>query len=176
MLEKVLRTLGRTKVDRVVVVLGANAEHVRDRVRFGKEEVVVNRRYRAGMSGSIRLGLAEVEAETDAVIVVLGDQPFVSPVTIGALIDAYHSSKASVVVPVYHGRRGNPVLFDRKLFPQIKRVRGDIGAKSVVARNKDNVVEVDVDDEGILADIDTPSDYSRALAKKARVRRTREGA
>jgi len=177
MLERVLQTLSRTKVDRVVVVLGAHSSAVRGRVKFGREKVVLNPRFKEGMSGSLRLGLAEVE-ETDAAIIVLGDQPFVSPGTIDRIIDAYVSSKSPVVVPVYHGRRGNPVLFDRSLFPQIRRIRGDVGAKSVVAGNEDKLLQVDVNDEGILVDIDTPSDYSNAVSAEvqARKRRNRGGA
>jgi len=177
MLERVLQTLRQTKVDMVVVVLGAHASVVRGWVKFGKEKVVVNRRFKAGMSGSLRLGLAEAE-EADAAIVVLGDQPFVSPGTIDRIIDAYVSSRSPVVVPVYHGRRGNPVLFDRSLFPQIRRIRGDVGAKSVVSGNEDKLLQVDVNDEGILVDIDTPSDYSNAVSAEgpARKRRNQGGA
>jgi molybdenum cofactor cytidylyltransferase len=177
MLEKVLIALGHTQVDRVVVVLGAQASELRSHVKFGKVEVVVNPRFREGMSGSIKLGLATVEGEADAAIIVLGDQPFVSPGTIDRLIDEYRSSKASVVVPVYHGTRGNPVLFDKSLFPQIKKIIGDAGAKSVVAENEEKLVQLVVEDKGILIDIDTPSEYSEAVSEKgaARRRRTRGG-
>jgi len=177
MLERVLQTLSQTKVDRVVVVLGAHSSAVRGGVKFGREKVVLNPRFKEGMSGSLRIGLAEVE-EADAAIIVLGDQPFVSPGTIDRIIDAYVSSKSPVVVPVYRGRRGNPVLFDRSLFPQIRRIRGDVGAKSVVAGNEDKLLQVDVNDEGILVDIDTPSDYSNAVSAEvqARKRRNRGGA
>jgi len=177
MLEMVLQTLRQTKVGRVVVVLGAHSSVVRGWVKFGKEKVVVNPRFKEGMSGSIRLGLAEAE-EADAAMIVLGDQPFVSPGTIDRIIDAYVSSRSPVVVPVYHGRRGNPVLFDRSLFPQIRRIRGDVGAKSVVSGNEDKLLQVDVNDEGILVDIDTPSDYSNAVSAEgpARKRRNQGGA
>ena len=177
MLERVLQTLRQTKVGRVVVVLGAHSSVVRGWVKFGKEKVVVNPRFKEGMSGSIRLGLAEAE-EADAAMIVLGDQPFVSPGTIDRIIDAYVSSRSPVVVPVYHGRRGNPVLFDRSLFPQIRRIRGDVGAKSVVSGNEDKLLQVDVNDEGILVDIDTPSDYSNAVSAEgpARKRRNQGGA
>lgn len=159
MLQRVLVNLRKTKVDRVVVVLGADEREVRKRVKFVGETVVVNRAYAEGMSGSIRRGLEEVEGEADAVLVVLGDQPFVSPSTIDALIEAYGRTTAKVVVPVCRGRRGNPVVFDRSLFREVKGVRGDVGARSVVERNRDGVVEVRVEDDGVLTDIDTPSDY-----------------
>ena len=173
MLERVLKMFRRSRVDRVVVVLGADAGEVMKGIKFQREKVVINPEYRAGMSSSLRVGLGEVEQDAEAVIIALGDQPFVSPNTIDRLLEGHRASKAPVVVPVYRGVRGNPVLFDRSVFAQLKRIRGDVGAKSVVARNKDRVLQVEVDDSGVLIDVDTPSDYARAAS---RPKRTRGGA
>lgn len=159
MLQVVLDSLSLTKVGKIVVVLGAHQREVRRKLKFGKEKVVVNKDYRRGMSESLRAGLAEAGQEADAALVVLGDQPFLQPGTVDRLIDAYSRSKRQVVVPVYRGRRGNPVLFDRSLFPQIMQIRGDVGAKSVVQANQDVLLEVPVEDPGVAADIDTPADY-----------------
>ncbi len=177
MLARVLQVLRQSKVDRIIVVLGAGASGVKRRVEFGKEEVVINRRFREGMSESIRVGMAKAE-EADAVLIVLGDQPFVTSATVDRLIGEYHASKAPVVVPVHHGVRGNPVLFDKSLFPKIKQISGDVGAKSVVAGIGERLASVVVEDEGILVDVDTPSDYSKALSRKGPVRtkRSRERA
>jgi molybdenum cofactor cytidylyltransferase len=166
MLERVLDVYRRAEVDVVFVVIGARAAQVRREVQFKKERVVLNPLYRNGMSGSLRLGLRAAEEEADAVIVALGDQPFLSPDTINRIIEVYSRTKAPVVVPVYHGVRGNPVLFDRSLFPEIKRIRGDRGAKSVVARHGDSVQEVAVEDRGVIVDIDTPSDYQKATSRR----------
>jgi len=172
MLQRVLTTLGRSKVDRVVVVLGSNAAEVKRSVKFIREVIVVNRHYADGMSSSLKLGLGEVSKEADAAIIVLGDQPFVSAKTIDRLVDAYKASGARVVVPVYRGARGNPVLFDRRMFGEITGIQGDVGAKSVVAGSGENVLEVAVEDDGVLVDIDTPSDYEREAARGTR--RSRE--
>jgi len=166
MLEKVLEIYRHAEVDMVVVVLGAHATQVKKGVKFQKETVVLNTLYRNGMSGSLRLGLRAVEEVADAVIVALGDQPFLSPDTIKTLIQVHSRTKAPVVVPVYHGTRGNPVIFDKSLFPEIKRIRGDRGAKSVVERHRDSLQEVAVEDRGVLADIDTPSDYVKATSRR----------
>jgi len=165
----VLSVFRESKVDKTVVVLGAGALKVRRSLVLQGETVVVNRAYRAGMSGSLRAGLRAVEGEAQAVIIALGDQPLLSPATVDLMIETYLRRRPQVVVPVYNGRRGNPVLFDRALFPQLEEVRGDVGAKSVVARNEAKVVEVDVDDEGVALDIDTPDDYA-AAGKKNRPR------
>jgi molybdenum cofactor cytidylyltransferase len=161
LLQKVLDTLQRTEVDEVVVVLGAHASDLKRKVRFSDETTVVNPDFAEGMSGSIRAGLRAVEGKADAVLIVLGDQPLISTATIDKLIEAHKRTKALAVVPVFGGRRGNPVLFDKELFLEIEAVRGDVGAKSVVDRHPGRVVEVPVDDRGVLVDIDTPEDYSR---------------
>jgi len=161
MLQNVLDTLRESKVDAVVVVLGSRAREVERSLKLSRETVIVNPGFAEGMSGSLRAGLAKMEGEADAVMIVLGDQPLVAAATIDALIDTYRRTKGLVVLPVMDGRRGNPVLFDKELFPEVMRVRGDVGAKSVVMSHEDRVVEVPVDDRGILVDIDTPGDYSK---------------
>ena len=170
MLERVLLTFRRSKVGRVVVVIGAHAEEVRSRVRFADEVIVENPKFDEGMSGSLKLGLRNV-GEADAAFVALGDQPFVRPETVDRMVTAYEKTRACIVIPTYRGTRGNPVLFDRSIFPQIEGIRGDVGAKSVVRRNASEVLEVDVRDIGVLADIDTPSDLADAVG--VRKRRTR---
>jgi molybdenum cofactor cytidylyltransferase len=166
MLEMVLDVYRRAKVDAIVVVLGANAAQIMRGLNLRKERVITNPLYRNGMSGSLRLGLREAEKGADAVIVALADQPFLSTDTINKMIEAYSKTRAPVVVPVYRGVRGNPVLFDRSLFSEIKRIRGDRGARSVVERHRDRLLEVAVEDEGVLFDIDTPSDYLNANSSR----------
>lgn len=158
MLQVVVETLRRSKVDRVVVVLGAHEPEVRKDVSFDEELVVENPDYSSGMSSSIRAGLAAVP-DADAALVVLADQPFLAPQTIDILVEAYRVSRSPVVLPVFRGRRGNPVLFDRSLFPEISRLRGDVGAKAVVRAHQADLLEVPVDDAGVVEDIDTPEDY-----------------
>jgi molybdenum cofactor cytidylyltransferase len=163
MLERVLGTLRRSKIDRVVVVLGADMQEVRGKVKFHGETVLYNNRYKGGMSSSLKLGLKAMHPDADAAMVVLGDQPFVSTATIDKLVDAYVASRALIVAPLYRGFRGNPILFDKRLFSQIMRISGDRGAKIVVEANKDKLTEVEVQDRGVVFDIDTPSDYERAV-------------
>lgn len=172
MLERVLKNYRESRVERVVVVIGGHADEVRSAVSFRDEVVVANPRFAEGMSSSLRLGIRHV-GDADAAIIALGDQPFVRTSTINRIVSAYESWGARIVVPTYRGDRGNPVLFDRALFPQLGRIRGDVGAKSVVQRNAKDVLEVEVRDGGILADIDTPSDLEQW--PRFRPSRSREG-
>ncbi len=157
----------------MVVVLGGGIREIQKKVKFRDEVLVFNAEYRRGMSGSLRMGLKAVGPDAEAALVVLGDQPYVSDATIDALVDAYRASRAKVVAPVFQGHRGNPILFDRSLFRQIMKLRGDRGAKSVVEGNADSLLEVEVDDRGILLDIDTPEDTLGAERVRARQMRSR---
>lgn len=163
MLERVLGTLRKTRVAGVVVVLGAHAQTIRAETGFKGEKVVVNHRHHEGMSGSLKLGIESAGAEADAVMVVLADMPLLEPRTVDALIGAYETTRPKAVVPVCGGRRGNPVILDRSLFPTVMKLHGDVGAKSVVAASGGAVLEVPVDDSGVLYDVDDPEAYLSLL-------------
>lgn len=174
-LQRVLDALKESRIDETVVVLGSGEEEVRRTVDLDGTKVVVNPHYAEGMSTSIRAGLAGVNPSTDAAVMVLGDQPFLTPALLDRLIGAFLREKAPVVVPVSLGKRGNPVLFARSVFPEVMRVSGDRGAKKVVEALGTKALEVKVKDPKEVLDIDTPSDYKRAkvLAPKAMRRRSR---
>jgi molybdenum cofactor cytidylyltransferase len=98
-------------------------------------------------------------AGTGAAIIGVGDQPFLAPEIIRRLVSAFRASGAALVVPRYAGRRGNPVLFSAKLFPELLEVEGDQGGRPVLLRHRDEIVWVDVDEARAGLDIDTPEDY-----------------
>jgi molybdenum cofactor cytidylyltransferase len=172
-LQRVLDALKDSKVDETVVVLGGGAEEVRRSINLEGTKVVVNRRYAEGMSTSIKAGLSRVNRFADAAIIVLGDQPFLSAAVVDALVKAFLAEGAPVVLPVHLRKRGNPVLFARSVFPEIMRIDGDRGAKSVVEAHGDDTLEVEVEDEGVAVDVDTPLDYARATLLSRRVKRRR---
>jgi CTP:molybdopterin cytidylyltransferase MocA len=131
----------------VVVVLGAATPQVRRAV------TVQNPDWASGMGSSLRVGLAAVPAEAEAVVIALVDQPFVRPVAVRALID----SGAGVAVATYGGRRRNPVLIERGHFAEVTALaRGDVGARPFLAAHPELVTEVAC--PGDPADIDTPED------------------
>ena len=151
-------------VGEIVVVLGAEADRVRRGVSLEGTRVVVNEEFEAGMSASIRAGLRGASADAEAYLIVLGDQPLVAPATIRALVERRAATRARILVPTYLGVRGNPVLLEASLSAEIKAVRGDVGCRGVVAAHKAEVVEVPVDDPGILLDVDTPEELRRIAA------------
>lgn len=163
-LERTLENIRGAGLDEIVLVLGSSAEAIRQHLpasAFEALTVVVNEGYDQGMAGSLREGLSVVHPQIDAVLIVLADQPFIRPETLDQIVDRYRRSKAQIVIPTYKGSRGNPVLLDRSVFPQIEALNGDIGCRAIFGSHSDGIVKVEVEDNGILLDIDDKADYER---------------
>jgi len=158
LLQHVLDNLAHSKIDDVVVVLGARADEIREQIQFGKARTIMNPDYANGMSTSIQAGLRAIDS--DAAMIVLADQPLVASRTLDLLIDEYRRSKPSVVIPTFNGFRGNPVIVDRSLFAEMMTIRGDIGCRSIFGNHPVHLLPVD--DRGVVTDIDTPEDLSGA--------------
>ncbi len=158
MIEHVIESLQESRIDEIVVVLGCMAEEVASKLPKKGVKTVFNSRYKEGQSTSIKIGLEAIDPRADAAIFLLSDQPFVGAKVLDRLVEEYERTHTSILIPTYKGRRGNPVLMDRTLFQESIRVSGDVGARSVVLRHEDEVVEVEVDEPGILFDVDTIED------------------
>jgi len=144
-----------------VVVLGHRAEDILPTLRGLECRVVINRRHALGMSSSIRRGLQAVHPRSRAVLLTLGDQPYIGSRVIDRLVEVSHRDKRSIVVPTFQGRRGHPVLFRREIWPRLQALTGDVGGKELLRRYPEDVCEVEVDDRGVLMDIDRPEDTGR---------------
>ncbi|RAU22318.1 nucleotidyltransferase family protein [Paramagnetospirillum kuznetsovii] len=108
-----------------------------------------------GMASSLVLGVESLPADAQAVVVLLADMPLVTAGHVAALAAAF--DPRGIVVPICAGRRGNPVLLGRSFFPEIVGLTGDKGARGLMARHADAVVELDMD-RAVLVDVDTPED------------------
>ena len=168
-LEQTLENVRASGVDEVVLVLGASAEKIRGELRgelFDGLKVAVNQNYAQGMASSLRVGLATASPQMDAALVVLADQPFVRPETMQQIIKRYRRSDAEIVIPFYEGKRGNPVLLDRSVFPDAMALEGDIGFRALFGKHTAGIVEMNVADEGVLLDIDSREDYERLRSRE----------
>jgi molybdenum cofactor cytidylyltransferase len=143
----------------VVVVVGAQAGAVTQALQGLAVDVAHNEQWREGMSTSLRAGLDALRPEVQATLVVLADQPGLTPALLRGLVDHYRATQALIVVPVHGGRRGNPVLFDRALFAELRAVEGDRGGRHVLARYQEQMARLEVDDPAVLMDVDTRQDY-----------------
>ncbi len=162
LLEHVLSSVRGSHVEDIVVVLGQEADRVRADVSMDGARAIVNDAYAEGMSTSIRAGLRAADPHADGFLIVLGDQPFVSSATLDALIARRDRSRAEILIPTYRGRRGNPVLVDRSLSEEIQSITGDQGCRAIFGHHPGRILEVPVEDPGILIDLDTPDQVARA--------------
>ncbi len=146
----------------VVVVLGHMADEVRGTIEkavptTSRLRFVVNPDFAEGLSTSVRAGVAALGKDIDAAVVQLGDMPGVGPALLDRLMAAFSPVEGrSICVPTVAGKRGNPVLWARRFFPEIAKLSGDSGAKHLIGEHADLVCEVEMAGEAAVTDIDTP--------------------
>jgi molybdenum cofactor cytidylyltransferase len=147
-------------LDPVIVVAGFEAEGVEKALAGLPAKLVFNPEFAAGQSSSLRKGIEALPPRTGAAIMLLADQPFVTPKMIQAIVGAHRRTFAPICVPVFEEQRGNPALFDRNLFHELTELRGDVGGRALFARHSDAIVSTPASRAALL-DIDTPEDYER---------------
>lgn len=148
-------------VDSVVVVLGHNADQVRTALSGLPVQSVVNPRYDEGMGTSVAAGVGALPKKTEAVVITLGDQPVRAEI-IADLIACYGRGRHAIVAPAYNGVRGNPVLFDRKLFHELEALTGDRGARELIEKHQRLMTVVPYGFPAPL-DVDTQDDFQKLL-------------
>ena len=166
LLEQVLDNARSAAVDEIVVVLGAAAENIRQQIDLSKIKVVINSSYQQGMGTSLGAGLAALDPATNAALILLGDQPFVRPATLDRIRAEYRRSHAQIVIPLYQGFRGNPVLLARSVFSEGMALSGDVGCRAIFGNHLEGIVKLPVDDVGILLDIDSQADFDKLQSVK----------
>jgi molybdenum cofactor cytidylyltransferase len=143
-------------IDPIFVVLGADAERIRERVDLEDVEIVVAADWREGMSASLRAGVAAARG-AEAIVVVLGDQPLITPQVIAAVLDPVDRPRPATRA-TFDGAPGHPVLIKRSLFGELQTLRGDVGARELLEARGVGSIEC-----GHLAsahDVDTPEDLA----------------
>jgi molybdenum cofactor cytidylyltransferase len=141
----------------VIVVTGNEQGKVQATLRGCKATFVHNPRFAEGMSTSLQAGLAALPANVDGALVCLGDMPLVTATAIDRLIAAFNPLEGrAICVPTWNGKRGNPVLWDRRFFAAMADLAGDVGAKHLIGEHAELVAEVAMSDDAVLTDIDTP--------------------
>jgi molybdenum cofactor cytidylyltransferase len=160
LLTRAARTALAARVDRVIVVLGAHADACQQALTRLPVEIVLNATWADGQASSLRAGLAHLAAggtQAQAAVIMLCDQPRVSPELLDALIARYHDRRAVVVASRYATDVvGPPALFDRSLFAELETLTGDIGARRVIEAHATDLETVPF--PGGTLDIDTPAD------------------
>jgi molybdenum cofactor cytidylyltransferase len=157
--EHCLRTLLRSDVREVIVVLSRRIGWVGDQWRDVKVKVVNNPYYKMGMSTSIRRGLQAIDPSSRGILIALGDQPLIKTRTINALIHAFIQGRGTIVVPSFRGKQGHPVIFHRRYLKELLKLKEDVGGRSIIEKHPEEVCLVRVKSEGVMKDIDTWKDY-----------------
>jgi len=182
-LETIIQTLREAGIARVAVVLGHHADEILESLQLKDIEVVINRDYHLGQTSSLQAGLRAVAAmssspqstdqgggggdnagttgEPEAVLLCLVDHPAVSAATVRALADSFQQSPAPVIIPTHQGQRGHPVMIARKLFPELLSLGPVEGANTVIRKYRDTSKFLEIDDEGVLLDVDDPETFHR---------------
>lgn len=162
-IEIVIKNVLSSMADRVVVVLGAESEKIRNKVSMYPVTDVYNSDYRNGMLSSVICGINSLQKDNDAVLVLPGDMPGIKPEIIDDIIKSYRKLGKGIVMPVMKGRRGHPVLIDCKLSGEILKLDANEGLRQLAREFPDEVYEVEVNDSSILKDIDTREEYLKEI-------------
>jgi molybdenum cofactor cytidylyltransferase len=165
-----LDTLLSSSVDEVILVLGHEAERILEKVATRKIKVVFNPDYQKGMSTSLRRGLMAMDQAAEAFLVVLADQPAITPAIINQLIHSFRRFQPgkSIVAPTFRGRRGHPVLFGRKYREEFWGLTGEVGGREILARHQEDTLVLEMDTDAVLIDLDTPEDYQSHSGRTAK--------
>jgi len=153
-----VRTVCASSVDSVTVVVGYEAERVREAIADQTVNIRVNKAFKQGQSTSVAAGVEATQGRgADAAIFTLGDMPNVTVQSIEKLFEAYCCGAGTALAAAYDGTRGNPVIFDNRHFDTLSSVEGDVGGREILLNDPDAAL-VETDDPGVLQDIDHPAD------------------
>jgi len=161
----------------IIVVLGHQSDQVRSQIKHYTIHhdiiLVENTHYLQGMSTSLRIGIQTIltngyrkgtlSYRVDSALIMLGDQPLITPRVIDMLITAYRTAGTPIVAPLYNGKRGSPVLFDKNLFAELIEVTGDEGGRTVLERHRHEVALIEIGDALANYDVDTWEAYEQVV-------------
>jgi molybdenum cofactor cytidylyltransferase len=159
-IETVIRTVRQAGVSDITVVIGHRADELKPALNRSHVGWIYNERYGEGMYSSVVSGLQALKPAVKGVFLLPADIPLVKSLTIKKITLAYRRSAAHIFYPTYLKQRWHHPLIPSDLFPEILTWNGPGGLKSFLARHEAQACEVEVQDKGILLDIDTPQDYS----------------
>jgi molybdenum cofactor cytidylyltransferase len=145
------------------VVLGAHAEAIARTISLKADEIVVNHEWERGQLSSIQAGLRSLPPGTDGILLCLIDHPLISSALVQDLIEKFYKAESPIVLPLYEGRRGHPVIFSAALYDELLRAPLETGARAVVWAHKGEIGEVRTNEEGCVLNLNDPETLNTAL-------------
>jgi len=160
-IERIVAALGQAGLEKIIVILGHDAEAMRQKIAHLPVTILVNADYKKGQLSSLQTAVRHLlrDETCSGMLVHLVDHPYIDAVLVKLLIRRFEDSGKPIAVPRFRGKRGHPVIFARPLFDELLNAPEDQGAKAVVNAHRDETLEIDTEDEGITLDIDTPELY-----------------
>ena len=160
-IERIVDALRKAGLQNIIVVLGHDAEAMRQKIAHLPVTILVNPDYKKGQLSSLRVAIRHLlpNDRCGGLLVHLVDHPYIDAALVNLLIERFEDSGKLIAVPRFHGKRGHPVIFARSLFDELLNAPEDQGAKAVVNAHRDETLEIETEDEGITLDIDTPELY-----------------
>ncbi|MDX1993509.1 MAG: selenium cofactor biosynthesis protein YqeC [bacterium] len=160
-IEHIIEQLMNARVDHITVVTGHQAKEVKEKVEPLGIHVVYNRQYKTGeMLSSLKAGLRALPDNVAGALVVLGDQPRIQPKTIYQVMMAFAEGKGEIIAPSFERRRGHPILIGRRYWPELLDIPANGSPRDVINAHSDRIAYVEIDNDSVLRDVDTPSDYN----------------
>ena len=160
LINHIIGTLIKSKVNKIIVVLGFQKSKVRKiTVKNKKINFVFNKNYKSGMASSIKTGLKEISKRSIGFLIVQADMPLISKKIINSLCYAIENNNKEIVVPIYKRNIGNPIGFKSSMIKILNKTKGDSGAKKMIKRNKKKLSLIRVNSKSIFKDFNTQGDF-----------------
>jgi len=148
-----------SSVNELIIVLGYQKEIIEKLIdKNDKIKFVFNKNFESGMASSIKMGLSHLSKNTEAFFICLGDMPMVNSGIYNQLIKSINQK--NILVPIYKNQQGNPVIFNKSMKEKIMNISGDIGAKKILELNKDKILNLEINDQGIVKGFNTKKDFN----------------
>jgi molybdenum cofactor cytidylyltransferase len=147
-----------SSIDELVVVLGYQKQIIEKLIdNNNKIKIVLNKDFKSGIASSIKTGINNLSKKTEAFFICLGDMPLVNKDIYNHMIK--HKNKYEIVIPTYKGQQGNPILFSKTMINKIMNIEGDIGAKKILEKNKNKILNIEINDQCIIRDFNTQKNF-----------------
>jgi molybdenum cofactor cytidylyltransferase len=160
-IETVLDNFLKVNLYEIIVVLGYQADRIIEFINRYSVKTVTNEKYKDGMLSSIQKGIEATDEKTEAYMIALVDQPFISPFLIEALLEKYENN--GIIIPSYNGKRGHPIIIPAKYRDEIFGLDTNIGLRQLIQNHEDEIIYVDVAFDDVIRDMDFPEDYKREI-------------
>jgi len=149
-----------SNIEELIIVLGFEKEIIQNLIKKNdKVKIIFNKDYETGMASSIKVGLNHLSKKTEYFFICLGDMPMINKRIYNHLIN--FKNKKDIIVPTYNNAQGNPILFSKSIKPIIMSIKGDLGAKKILEKNKDRTLKVEIDNINITKDFNNKNDFNK---------------